>query len=97
MRPVLAPDLDNVFEPGGRHQSGSDAFSLQQRIRGDCGTMHDLIGVPSACPPKSLENHRRGICRVRSDLECFDTSVIPRNDEVSECPACVDTDAHATP
>ena len=34
-RPVLAPDLDQVGETGGRHQDGAGAPVLEQRVGGD--------------------------------------------------------------
>ena len=68
-RACLPPDLDDVFEPGGRDQCDAGAFSLQQGIRADRRSKQQRDAGSRPDLPQRLADRARRVGRSREDLQ----------------------------
>ncbi len=89
---VLAADFEQIFEPGGGHESRSRAFAFEQRVGRDRRTMDHIGSARSSLQPR--QNHLGRLPRMRAQLEGFHAPVIVQHHEIRESPPGVHPDAH---
>ena len=89
MPAVLATYLQHVLEPSRRHQCGTRAAALEERVGGDGGAMHHS-GVRRHA--EGVDAHRRGARGLSGGRTRLVDGERPirHEDEIGERSACID-------